>query len=179
MLMKFTIAICSVFLFFGCFSSQSYTYKSGDIDCIRSYKNVFAQMNMGHRTFSINGDSTTFNEMRFHCVGGALQIKRVMFETYGKWSNVRYTEGSMHPILIWENVELLTNGIEYDVFADGIESEKVSYSSVMAFDERNLDVLSKESVIDTLSRHFIFLLNKKKGASSFYKQYWEMVDPEH
>ncbi len=177
--MKFTIVIFSAFLFWGCFSSQSYTYKSGDIDCISSDKNEFAQMAMGYRTFLLNGDSTTFNEMRFHCVNDEMDIKRVMFDTYGRWNKVRYPDDSKYPILIWEDVELLANDIEYDVFADGIESEGISYSSVMVFDEQNLDVFSQESVVDSLSKHFMVLVKKKKGASSFYEQYWKMVDPEH
>ena len=178
--MKYIIVILFSFLFLSCYTSAPRTYRSGDIECIYSDSYEFAQLNMGHRKFLMNGDSTTFSEMRFHCVGGAMRTKKIMFDTYGRWNKVLYIDGSTHPMLIWENVALLDNGIEYDVFVDGIESKKISYSSVMVFDEQNQDVLSKESeVLDSLSKHFVNLVKMKNGVSSFYEQYWKMVDPQH
>ena len=178
--MKYIIVILFSFLFLSCYTSAPRTYRSGDIECIYSENNMFAQINMDRRTFVVNGDSTVFNEMRFHCVGGAMKTKQIMFDNHGRWDQAVYHDGKQHPMLVWENVDFLKNSSEYDVFADGIESRNLSYSSVMIFDEQNHDVLSQQSVeLDTLSNYFMTLVKMKVDSSEFYEQYWKMVDPQH
>lgn len=178
--MKYLVAILVTGFFIGCYSYGPRTYMNGDVICIKSASLEHAQMNMSDRQFVVNGDSTIFNEMRFYCVGGSMRTKQIMFDNHSRWDKAVYPEGSHSPMLIWENVDLLKNGNEYDVFVDGIESNKVSYSSIMVFDSKNQDVLSAKSIeLDTLSKYFMALVKAAIDTSGYYEQYWKMVDPQH
>lgn len=138
------------------------------------------EMELVNRQFVIGSDSTSFKEMRLYYGNGAMQIAQIMFDNHGRWDQAVYPEGNQIPLLIWEKVDLLSNGIEYDVFADGIETNTDMYAALMVFDNKNNDALSESSIErDTLTKHFMILAETAIDSSGFYEQYWKMVDPQH
>lgn len=70
---------------------------------------------------------------------------KVMYDKFGKWDKAIYPSNKKSPILLWEKVDLFSNGEKYNVYTNGTEEWKHINASVMIFDENENDMLSMES----------------------------------
>jgi hypothetical protein len=175
--MKETLLIISLLLIFSCSTSQKVIKEE---KCPEIYKNKYTEiLNEKYETI-YNKDTISFNEIRFECVYSALYTHKIMFDKFGKWDKTIYPSNKKHPILVWEKVDLYSNGKKYNVYTNGTEEHKHIYASVMVFDENDTDLLVNESLEkESLTSYFAELIIKHKTEKKdFYNVYWTMVDPE-
>ena len=101
-----------------------------------------------------------------------------MYDKFGKWNKAIYPSNRMHPILMWEKIDLFSNGNEYTILTNGLEEWKHIYSSIMVFDENETDLLSSSSSEkEAITNFFADLLkNHNTEKRDFYEIYWKMVD---
>jgi hypothetical protein len=101
-----------------------------------------------------------------------------MFDKFGKWDKEIYPNNSNLPILLWENVDLYSNGKKYNVFTTGLEEWKHIYASVMVFDKNYIDLITDDSLEkENLINYFSDLIKKNKTyRKNFYEEYRKMVD---
>ena len=148
--------------------------------CPKIYKNKFTEILNEKYSVVNNKDTTSFNEIRFECVYSSLYTHKVMFDKFGKWSKEIYPSNKKHPILMWEKIDLFSNGKEYSVLTNGIEEWKHIYASVMVFDKNTTDLLSetskeRQAITDLFAKYMQNQDHKKKD---FYEVYWKLVDPD-
>ncbi|MFV8365493.1 hypothetical protein [Flavobacterium sp. XS1P27] len=175
--MKETLLIISLFLIFSCSTSQKIVDKA---ICSQYFENKYTEILDKKYETIFNKDTITYNEIRFECAYSALYTHKVMFDKFGKWDKAIYPNNKKYPILVWEKVDLYSNGKKYNVYTNGTEEWKHIYASVMVFDENGTDLLSKESPEkENLKNYFSELIKKQNSKKKdFYKVYWTMVDPE-
>ncbi|PQJ78137.1 hypothetical protein [Polaribacter porphyrae] len=167
--------IISVFL--SCSSSQKIIKKT---KCPKIYKNKFTKILNEKYVVVNNNDTTAINEIRFECVYSAFYTHKVMYDKYGKWNKEIYPSNRKHPILMWENIDLFSNGKHYTILTNGLEEWKYIYASVMILDENEQDVLSEQTEEKTnLTNYFTELIkNHNSEKKDFYEVYWKIVDPK-
>lgn len=149
--------------------------------CPRIYKNDFTEiLNEKYNTI-YDLDTVTFNEIRFECVYSAFYTHKVMFDKYGKWNKEIFPSNRKHPILIWENIDIFSNGKKYIIMTNGLEEWKHIYASVMVFDNKESDLLSDSSTEKAAITNFFanLIKNHDSEKKAFYEVYWKMVDPKH
>lgn len=113
--------------------------------CPKIYKNHYTEiLNEKYETVS-NKNTIAYNEIRFECVFSAGYTHKVMYDKFGKWDKAIYPSNKKSPILLWEKVDLFSNGKKYHVYTNGTEEWKHINASVMIFDENENDMLSMES----------------------------------
>lgn len=175
--MKITLLIISLFLVFSCSNFQTVVTKD---KCPQIYQNNYTEILREKYQTIYNNDTIIFNEIRFECVYSAFYAHKVMFDKFGKWDKAIYPNNKTHPILVWEKVDLYSNGKKYNVYTNGTEEWKHIYASVMVFDENDTDLLiSGSSEKEALTNYFAELIKKNKTEKiDFYEVYWAMVDPE-
>ncbi|MDO8316452.1 MAG: hypothetical protein Q7T12_02905 [Flavobacterium sp.] len=175
--MKKTLLIISLFIMFSCSTSQKIVDKG---KCPQYFENKYTEILDKKYETIYNKDTITFNEIRFECVYSALYSHKVMFDKFGKWDKAIYPNNKKYPILVWEQVDLYSNGKKYNVYTNGTEEWKYIYASVMVFDENGTDLLFNESPEkEKLTNYFAELIKKHETKKNdFYKVYWTMVDPE-
>jgi hypothetical protein len=148
--------------------------------CPKIYKNNFTEILTEKNKTIRDNDTATYNEIRFECVFSAFYTHKVMYDKFGKWDKALFLKNKKHPILLWENVDLFSNGKKYNVITDGIEEWKHIYASVMVFDEKENDLLSNDlNEKEKLTNYFADLIkHHKNGKVDFYEIYWKTVN-EH
>jgi hypothetical protein len=165
----------SIFIL-SCSSTQNVKQ---EVKCPKIYKNKYtAVLNEKYLVINSN-DTTSYNEIRFECVYSALYTHKVMYDLYGKWNKEIYPSNRKHPILMWEKIDLFSNGKEYTILTNGLEERKHIYASVMVFDDTETDLLSEISVErEAITNLFTdFFENKNNKKKDFYEVYWNMIDP--
>ena len=173
--MKQSITVFLVLTIFGCSSSQKV---AEEVKCPQLYQNGYKKIVYGKYETVSNNDTIKINEVRFECVFTAFYTQKVMFDKFGKWDKAIHSGNKTHPMLLWEKVDLYSNGKKYNVITNGIEDMKQIYASVMVFDENETDLLSKESPEkENLTNYFADLIkNNNNEKKDFYDVYWKMVD---
>jgi hypothetical protein len=103
-----------------------------------------------------------------------------MYDLYGKWNKEIYPSNRKHPILMWEKIDLFSNGKEYTILTNGLEERKQIYASVMVFDDTETDLLSETSAErEAITNLFTdFFENKNNKKKDFYEVYWNMIGPK-
>ena len=127
----------------------------------------------------VNNDSgkTFIHELRFNNTFSSFYTRKVMFDKKGIWSEESRAEGKIIPILIWNKINLLHNGELYTVYADGIESEKEIYSSVVVYNDKGEDCLApSHSAREALITYFSQAIQKKEKSKRFYTVFWKKID---
>jgi len=175
--MKYTFIIVSLLIFLSC-SSQKVVKEN---KCPKIYKNNFTEIRSEKYKTVYQQDTVEFNEIRFECVNSAFYTHKVMYDKYGKWNKEIFPSNRKHPILIWENIDLFSNGKKYIIMTNGLEEWNHIYASIMVFDSKEIDLLSEisteKTTITSLFADLIKSHNTKK--KDFYEVYWKVVDPKH
>ncbi|PWH82505.1 hypothetical protein DIS18_09645 [Algibacter marinivivus] len=167
-----------IFIILSCSTSKKV---AKEIKCPEIYENNFTQIRFEKLTSISENDTTKINEMRFKCVHSAFYTHKVMYDKFGKWDKEIYLKKNTHPILMWEEVNLFSNGKKYRVISNGIEEWKHIYASVMIFDKNDNDLLSDTSEEkEILIKYFGDLIkNNDIEKRDFYEVYWTTVNPKH
>jgi hypothetical protein len=164
-------------IFLSCSSSQKVVKET---KCPKIYKNKFTEI-LNEKYIAVNNnDTTAINEIRFECVYSALYTHKVMYDKYGKWNKEIYPSNRNHPILMWKNIDLFSNGKQYTILTNGLEEWKHIYASVMVLDENEKDILS-EQTDDKIAVTNLFaelIKNHNPEKKDFYEVYWKIVDPK-
>ncbi|WP_339919856.1 hypothetical protein [uncultured Flavobacterium sp.] len=171
--------ILKTILFFILFSTNLEAQKIVQQEkCPKIYKTNYTEILVEKYLTISNNDTIKFNEIRFECVFSALYTHKVMFDKFGKWDKEIYPNNSNLPILLWENVDLYSNGKKYNVFTTGLEEWKHIYASVMVFDNNYIDLITDDSLEkENLINYFSDLIKKNKTyRKNFYEEYRKMVD---
>lgn len=90
-------------------------------------------------------NDSVYYEVSFECVASSFYSKKVLFDHFGMWGRSYFVGENIHPILIWENVDLLGDGKKYFIYAGGTEKYQYTNTSFMVFDENYKDVLTQKS----------------------------------
>ncbi|RRJ90181.1 hypothetical protein [Flavobacterium macacae] len=175
--MKNNYFLALTFVALTCFSQQE-KYKAEK--CAKIYKNNFTKINFVKKESNVGNGTILLNEMRYECVASASSTRKGMFDKFGIWDKEIYITGTKHPILVWSQVDLFSDGRKIDVFANGIEEFKHIYASVMVF-ENGIDLLAETCMEkEKISEYFSNLIkNEYQGKSDFYEIYWKKVDPKY
>jgi len=141
------------------------------------YKNGFENFEIKPILTINKKDSTYINELRFNAVFSALYTNKLMYDKYGKWDNEVWPDGATLPVLVWNKRKLIESQNElYSVITNGTESEQEMYASVIVFDSKNRDCLTKTSnVKDSLINYFSDEIRNLGSSKKFYAVYWKMV----
>ncbi len=174
--MKYPLLALVYFVFFSCFPSKDFKTPK----CRKIYKNNFKKIITEKYKTIYNNDTVSYNEIRFECVYSAIYTHKAMYDKYGKWDKEIFPSNRNRPILMWENIDLFSNGKEYTVLTNGLEEWKHIYASVMIFDNNQNDLLSNSSTEKTaLTALFSDMIKSNNPQKKdFYKVYWQTVDPE-
>lgn len=176
--MKGFYLITLLLLTISCSSSQRAAKRD---KCPKIYKNNYTKiLNEKYKTI-YNKDTVTYNQIKFECVYSSFYTHKVMYDKFGKWDNVIYPSNNKYPILMWEKVNLFSDGKEYTILTTGIEEWKHIYASVMVFDKNEVDLLSADSKErEKLTNYFANLIkNQNLEKKDFYELFWKMVDPDY
>lgn len=144
---------------------------------INDYKNIVEDKFIS----IVNNDTLLLNEIKYECVYSAMYIKKGMYDRFGKWHQIIYTNENKHPIFLWNNIKLFENdSTEFKVVANGLENTQTIYASVLVFDKENKDLLAddsqyKEKLIEYFSEMIKTNNNNKRD---FYEIYWKTIDPK-
>lgn len=172
--MKYIFIITSLITLLSC-TSQKVVKEN---KCHKFYKSDFTEiLNEKYKTV-YKQDTLSFNEIRFECVYSALYTHKVMYDKFGKWNKEIFPSNRKHPFLIWENVDLFSNGKKYTVMTNGLEEWKHIYASVMVFDndENNL-LLDSSTEKNAITFFFADLIkNNDTEKKDFYEVYWQIVN---
>ncbi|WP_136437551.1 hypothetical protein R5O20_06170 [Tenacibaculum maritimum] len=148
--------------------------------CPKIYKNKFTEiLNKKYVTIN-NKDTTKINEIRYECIYSPFYTHKMMFDKYGKWGKEIFPSDKNHPILIWNNIDLLPNGKKYTVLTTGLENWKYIYASVMVLDEKERDALTKQNEEKIALTNFFgeLIKNHNPEKKDFYEVYWKVIDPK-
>lgn len=158
--MKPTFFIILLLFIFSCSSSQKVVKEE---KCPKLYENKYTEiLNEKYETIYKN-DTIQYNEIRFECVKSAFYTHKIMFDKFGKWDKEIFPSNKKSPILVWEKVDLFSNGKKYNVYTNGIEEWKHIYASVMVFNENDIDLLhDKSPERENLTNYFADLIKKHK-----------------
>ncbi len=175
--MKFIIvSLLAILLLLSCSSSKKISNEKDK--CPRVYKNSYTNILNETYTTVYKNDTINYSEVRFECVNSAFKTHKVVFDKYGKWDDVIFPSNSNQPILIWNNLDLLSNGKKYTVYTNGKESWKHIYASVMVFDEYENDALKgsspeKQKLIECFSK---LIKRNKLGKVDFHDAFKKMIN---
>jgi len=164
-------------IFLSCSSSQKAIKET---KCPKIYKNKFTEI-LNEKYVTVNGkDTTKINEIRYECVYSAFYTHKAMYDKYGKWDKEIFPSNRNRPILMWNNIDLLSNGKKYTVLTNGLEEWKHIYASVMILDEEERDVLTEQTEEKIALTNFFgeLIKNHNPKKKDFYEVYWKMVDPK-
>ncbi|MBS9774987.1 MAG: hypothetical protein KGV59_07540 [Tenacibaculum sp.] len=165
-------------IFLSCCSTQREVKKA---KCPKIYKNKFTKI-LNEEYVAVNDkDTTKINEIRYECVYSPFYTHKVMYDRYGKWDKEIYPSNRSYPILMWNNINLLSNGKKYTILTNGLEEWKHIYASVMILDEKGRDVLTEQTEEKIALTNFFgeLIKNNNTKKKDFYEAYWKMVNPKY
>ena len=176
--MKYILIFILFTVLLSCLSQQTNLSKTIE-KCPEVYRNGFSEILIEkYKTINSN-DTISYNEIRFECVHSPRYTGKVMYDHYGKWDDEIFPSNRKHPILVWNNIDLLNNKKQFTVMTYGVEEWMHMYSSVMVFDENQKDLLSQSIIREKVANLFSTMIKSNKNKErKFYEVYWKRVDPE-
>lgn len=163
----------------GCASIKNPQNGKRAYECNGLVKKGFSEILSEKYITTLGTQKVEFNQVRFQCVYGNFYTHKVMYDAFGKWDKAIFpSNNSRYPILVWKDVDLLSDGKKYNVYTEGREVYKDNYASIMVFDENDLDLLkeestSKEKIVDYFANA---IRNLDLNFEEFGYQYWSLVD---
>ncbi|TCK69276.1 hypothetical protein DFQ05_0796 [Winogradskyella wandonensis] len=150
-------------------------------DCADIKKNEHGSI--VHRKYKFKTESGKLikNQVKYKCVYTSLYIQKIMFDNYGKWDKV-VDKTTNNEKLVWNNIQLFSDDTtKISIVAFGEEKVNMNYTSFMAYDNNNNDLLSDDSpykskLIEFFSKSIIKDDSRK---NDFYKTYWLSMNPEN
>lgn len=168
--------ILLTFLFTGCDTAKNTTAK---VVCPKIYERDFTKIVDEKFNTVYNGETVSYNEIRFLCVNSALYTQKVMYDNFGRWDKVSDANKIENRLLIWDDVDLFGDGQKFKVIAGGVEAYKSIYASIMVFDENEADLLASDSSErEKIIKYFSKAIRKLNvNNDDFYTEYYQTFDP--
>gem|GEM_PF-1503821 len=172
-LKSFLLLLFPILVLLSCSSTQRAAEKR---QCSEYPKNDFSRMSVGKYKNILKNDTVTYGEVRFECVHTAFITAKVMFDHFGKWNRALVQRDHHHLILMWQNVDLFSDGKRYTVVTDGRESPIITYGSFMAFTQKGEDIIAnslagKDKIVNLFKK---WIRNNDSNKREFYETYWPM-----
>lgn len=153
---------------------------SDDRKCTRYYRYDFAEIINEKYTTINDGDTISFHHLRFQCTSSAMSSHKAVYNKFGRWHTEIYAKNSIRPFLVWENIDLFSNGKQYTVYTFGVENYNDMHATVMVFDHLGNDLLAESSEEkEALTNYFATIMRDRKNKEdAFVREYWKVVDPQ-
>lgn len=171
--MKKILLLVLITVFLSCASKVK--KPNVEVRCPEVYSKNYTKVLFEKYKTVVEKDTIAFNEIRYECVASAFTTHKIMYEEYGKWNRVILPENSNLPILVWNNIDLLSDGKKYTIYTFGIEEWKHIYASVMVFDEDENDVLTTDEIRERFSIRFGQLIRKTDWSKGNFKYFFKKV----
>lgn len=171
----YTIIITSILI--SCSSTNNVNEKKCNSILKNDYQNIIEDKFKS----IVNNETIYLNEVKYKCVHSSFYIQKGMYDRFGKWDKEIFPKGINRPILLWNNIKLFPNdSTEFTVAANGLESIGTIYTSVLVFDNNNVDLLAENSnykakLIDYFSE---MIKSNNSNKKDFYDLYWKTFDPK-
>lgn len=177
------IYIITLFCFYSCATKKYKQSKFQNGKCEYLYINDFSGTSISTSDFIVQKDTISVSSLKFECTYTAFYTSWVMYNNYGEWDDGVQPENNYNTYLVWKDINLFSNGDKYTVVTYGVEKPGDIYSSVMVFDDKGGDILSKNSELKTkLIDLFSTEIRKKKDKKTktiFYQKYIKQFKPEY
>ena len=113
-----------------------------------------------------------FTEYRVESFQTSLVAKKMMYDWFGKWDNVLYTQDNK-ALLVWTNRKIINETPEtFNIIASSIENEDEMFGTIQILTSQNEDALAKESPYREYLNEFVKTLSKQENKSKkFFKEY--------
>lgn len=151
-------------------------------ECADYYENDFAIIKELKYSTIFEGDSLSYTQIKFQCTRSALYNLRTMYGFFGKWHKSVFPANRKKPLLIWENVDLFSNGNKYNVVTFGEENSRDDVStSFMIFNNKGEDLLLKNETFKNKAIEFFAsnLRNTENKSKEYYHQYLREFAPDY
>lgn len=120
--------------------------------------------------FSIAANAQT--EYKIESFKTPLVAKKMLFDWFGKWDKVLYTEDNQI-LLVWKNRNVINEAPEsFTLIASSFEDGEEMYGIVQVLTASQHDALAKDSPYREYINEFLKTLSKKEVKNRrFYKEY--------
>lgn len=111
-------------------------------------------------------------EYRVESFQTPLVAKKMMYDWFGKWNKVIYTEDNK-ALLVWTNRAVISESPEvFTIITSSIENEEEMFGTVQILTSNGHDALAKNSPYREYLNEFIKTLSKQKNTNKkFFKEY--------
>ncbi len=151
-------------------------------ECAQNYKNDFAEVTLEKYVGILENDTLLNTQIKFQCTSSALYNLRTMYGYYGRWHKSIIPINEPKPLLVWENIDLFSNGKNFTIMTFGEEIARNDIStSVMVFDKEGKDVINEDTELrKKIVEFFGSNIRKNKNKSEkFYHEYLKEFIPEY
>ena len=102
--------------------------------------------------------------------------KKMLFDWFGKWDNVMYSENN-EVSLVWSNRRVINEANEtFTLIASSIENKEEMYGTIQILTSQKQDALAKDSPFREYLNEFLKTVSKKENKSKrFFKEYIKVV----
>lgn len=177
---KILTLLIANYLLFSCTTSKVVENRVvNDGDCKYMIKNGFQNITDNNVLLAIKNDTLLLTEINYECTFHSFYTGGIMYNKFGKWNNALSSNVGM-TIMIWNNIQLFENDTtRINIATKGTENTKTINSSVIAYDNNNNDLLSKNSKYrEKLINYFSKRIKRIRNTDKFYEEYWKTVDPK-
>ncbi|PZD77855.1 hypothetical protein [Mesonia sp. K7] len=160
-----------VFLLVACATTKQQT-------CSNVYQNNYSSVS--YTKFKNTNGESDYYEVSFNCVASSFYSRKVLFDNFGIWGRSYFVGDNIHPILIWENVNLFEDGKKYFIYAGGTEKYQYTNTTFMVFDENYKDMLAEKTPERAKIIQFLGDLIKKNNPENkkFQEKYNKLFNRE-
>lgn len=161
----------------GCGSSHSPNYSRG---CPKLLKNNFIAIGFDSFKIETIKDMPTVNRLKFFCVENHGYTQKLMYDQFGTWTTAYPSKGNNNWLLVWKDIDLLSNGKKYSIYTSGLDDRNGPlYASVIVLDENKNDMLAEDSTIkELLIEYFSSKIKDLDNSTDFAKEFLTRLNPE-
>ncbi len=175
--MKKTFILIIIISLLSCNSTKTTTEKK----CKSLSANAYSEVLIDRFKSVTKSKTLELNEIKFKCVYSQMNTMKIMYDEFGHWDKAIYPNGSYHPMLIWNDVQLFQNdNAKYTIGTYGIETVEDIFASVIVMDKEYRDLLTNISLRSKIVEYFSnkIISNDSKN-EKFYIEYWKKLNPEN
>lgn len=113
-----------------------------------------------------------FTEYRVESFQTPLVAKKMMFDWYGKWDKVLYTQDNK-ALLVWTHRKIINEAPEvFNIIASSVEKGDEMFGTIQILTSQNEDALAENSPYREYLNEFIKTISKQDNKSKrFFREY--------
>lgn len=150
-------------------------------ECAKNYENDFGSIEELNRSLIVNGESSNYTQIKFQCTRSALYNLRTMYNLFGKWDKSIIPADKPRPYLMWEDVNLFSDGHSFNVITFGEENSRDDIStSFIILNNKNEDLLGNNQALKDKAIEFFSenLRNHQNESNEFYIEFLKEFAPK-